>query len=290
MNDSQSAKRPLGKGLASLLGPEEDTINENQTYIDADLITISRYQPRRYFDENELNDLATSIREVGILQPLVVRKKDDGSFELIAGERRLRASQLAGLTQVPITIKDFDDQKAFEATLIENIQRSDLNPIEEAKGYQMFIDEFGYVQEDLSRLIGKSRSHIANSLRLLKLPESIQKYVEDGMISAGHARAILASTDPENIAQQIIDRKLNVRQAEALTRKKTFTTARPRGTSHVDEDLASLEQQLSGILKFPVKIQIAGHRGRMEVFFESLEELDSLISRISRLKVEDPAA
>jgi len=278
-------KNPLGRGLSALLGPElDDDSSDKLMYVESDSITISKYQTRTDFNEKELAELAASIKEVGILQPLVVRRSDFDSFELIAGERRLRASILAGLTQVPVLIKDFDDKTAFEATLIENIQRSDLSPIEEAIGYQQFIEEFGYTQEKLSDFVGKSRSHIANTLRLLNLSDKIKQYVHEGLISPGHARALLTSDNAENLVEQIISKKLNVRQAEALSSKKASTPRVQRTVgAGQDEDIFSLQEQMSSILKADVVIKINGHKGQIQIEFSSLEQLDEMITKLSRV-------
>lgn len=276
-------KSPLGKGLSALLGPDfEDSHNDRLMYIDSDLITISKYQPRTHFDEKQINELAASIREVGILQPLVVRSSDHGGFELIAGERRLRASIVAGLTQVPVIVKEFDNKQSFEAALIENIQRTDLSPIEEALGYQQFIEEFNYTQDQLSEFVGKSRSYLANTLRLLNLPDKIKRYVHEGLITPGHARALLTAENADELAEAILTKKLNVRQAEALSRKKiTTTTRKTKIETCEDEDILSLQSQLSNILQSDVSILIQGHKGQIKIEFESLEQLDELITKLS---------
>jgi ParB family chromosome partitioning protein len=282
---SSAKKNPLGKGLSALLGPDLDhEPDERMMFVESNSITMSRHQTRTHFDDKNLAELAASIREVGILQPLVVRRGEHDTYELIAGERRLRASILSGLTEVPVIIKDFDDKTAFEATLIENIQRSDLTPIEEAIGYQQFVEEFGYTQDQLADFIGKSRSHIANTLRLLNLPDKIRKYVHEGLISPGHARALLTSDDADSLLEQILSKKLNVRQAEALSKKNTHTN-KPRADASVsqDEDILSLQDQLSSILKSAVQIKINGHKGQIEIEFKSLEELDELITKLSKI-------
>lgn len=282
---SVAKKNPLGKGLSALLGPDLDTESSDKLmHVDLHSISISKYQPRKEFDDKELAELASSIREVGILQPLIVRPCDLGTYELIAGERRLRASQIAGLSEVPVIVKNFDDKTAFEAALIENIQRTDLSPIEEAIAYQQFIDDFGYTQDQLSDFIGKSRSYIANTLRLLNLSEKIKIYVHDGLISPGHARALLTSDSPETLVEHIIAKKLNVRQAEALSKKKD-RVAKPKSQKAVslDEDILSLQEQLSDILNSEVQIHIDGHKGHIEIEFTSLEDLDELITKLSRV-------
>lgn len=281
---STTKKNPLGKGLSALLGPELSHDSDDRLmFVPSSSITVSKHQTRTHFDDKGLAELATSIREVGILQPLVVRRGEADTYELVAGERRLRASLLAGLNEVPVLIKDFDDKTAFEATLIENIQRSDLTPIEEAIGYQQFIEEFGYTQEQLSDVIGKSRSYIANTIRLLNLPDTIRGYVHEGLISPGHARALLTADNPESLVEQIISKKLNVRQAEALSKKQGKQKMPKVATSEAqDEDILSLQEQLTSILKSSVQIKINGHKGHIEIEFQSLEELDEIITKLSK--------
>ena len=212
-------KKGLGRGLSSLLGDSSKKIETNKVSIN-DLIR-NKFQPRKSFNKENLDELANSIKEQGVIQPIVVRpsKSSDGKYEIIAGERRWLASQNAGLHDVPVVILDVDDVKSLEFAIVENVQRQDLNPIEEARGYQSLIDKFNYNQDKLSKFIGKSRSYIANSLRLLSLPNEILLMVEEGKLSAGHARSLIGLHNSINIAKQIIQKKLSVRQAEILARQ-----------------------------------------------------------------------
>ena len=211
-------KKGLGRGLSSLLGDSSKKIETNKVLI-KDLVR-NKFQPRKYFNKENLEELTNSIKEQGVIQPIVVRpdKFSKGKYEIIAGERRWIASQNAGLHEVPVVILDVDDVKSLEFAIVENVQRQDLNPIEEARGYQKLIDEFGYNQDKLSKFIGKSRSYIANSLRLLSLPDGVKQLVEKGSISAGHARSLIGLQNPEDAAKKIIQKKLSVRQAEILAR------------------------------------------------------------------------
>ena len=212
-------KKGLGRGLSSLLGDSSKKIETNKVSIN-DLIR-NKFQPRKNFNKESLDELTNSIKEQGVIQPIVVRpsKSPEGKYEIIAGERRWLASQNAGLHDVPVVVLDVDDVKSLEFAIVENVQRQDLNPIEEARGYQSLIDEFNYNQDKLSKFIGKSRSYIANSLRLLSLPNEILLMVEEGKLSAGHARSLIGLHNSINIAKQIIQKKLSVRQAEILARQ-----------------------------------------------------------------------
>lgn len=221
MSDDLS-KRRLGRGLAALIGEMDQPVpvGEPQRAVSADraipieFIARSQRNPRRHFDENELQDLASSIRQHGIVQPVVVRTIGVNRYEIIAGERRWRAAQLAGFTDVPVIVRDVDDRTALELAIVENVQRSDLNPLEEAMGYEQLIAEHGYTQNDLGEIIGKSRSHVANSLRLLKLPDPVRDMLADGSLSAGHARALVSTSDPSGLARTIVSKGLSVRDAE----------------------------------------------------------------------------
>ena len=212
-------KKGLGRGLSSLLGDASKKIETNKVSINN--LTRNRFQPRKYFSKENLEELSNSIKEQGVIQPIVVRpdKSSDGKYEIVAGERRWLASQNAGLHEVPVVVVDVDDVKSLELSIVENVQRHDLNPIEEARGYQKLIDEFSYNQDKLSKFIGKSRSYIANSLRLLSLPHEVLLMVEQGNLSAGHARSLIGLNDSIEIAKKIILNKLSVRQSEVLVRK-----------------------------------------------------------------------
>ncbi|WP_375685784.1 ParB/RepB/Spo0J family partition protein, partial [Bartonella sp. TT110JLCBS] len=232
MNDDLSKKR-LGRGLAALIGDINlnnniarsssfDKLNESgslsERFISIESISCNPHNPRRHFTETELDNLAQSIRQHGVVQPVIVRPLRDHPhrFELIAGERRWRAAQRANLSQLPVIIRDVDDKTALELAIIENVQRADLNPIEEAKGYEMLLNEHDYTQVDLAQVIGKSRSHVANTLRLLKLPERVQQFLTDGQLSAGHARCLITVDNPQDLAEKIIREGLSVRQTEIL--------------------------------------------------------------------------
>ena len=212
-------KKGLGRGLSSLLGDASKKIEKNKIAIN-DLIR-NKFQPRKNFNKESLEELTNSIRERGVIQPIIVRpeKSSDGKYEIIAGERRWLASQNAGLHEVPVVILNVDDEKSLEFAIVENVQRQDLNPIEEAKGYQKLIDNFNYNQEKLSKFIGKSRSYIANSLRLLSLPDEVLLFVEQGHLSAGHARSLIGLQSSAELAKKIIQKKLSVRQTEILARQ-----------------------------------------------------------------------
>ena len=212
-------KKGLGRGLSSLLGDSSKKIETNKVSING--LIRNKFQPRKNFNKESLDELTNSIKEQGVIQPIVVRpsKSPEGKYEIIAGERRWLASQNAGLHDVPVVVLDVDDVKSLEFAIVENVQRQDLNPIEEARGYQSLIDEFNYNQDKLSKFIGKSRSYIANSLRLLSLPNEILLMVEEGKLSAGHARSLIGLHNSINIAKQIIQKKLSVRQAEILARQ-----------------------------------------------------------------------
>ena len=221
MNEDNS-KRRLGRGLAALIGEmdqlpaadvgERPSVNPDRL-VPIEFVGRNPRNPRRYFDESELQDLASSIRQHGIVQPVVVRTTADNRYEIIAGERRWRAAQLAGLTDIPVIIRDVDDRTALEIAIVENVQRSDLNPLEEAMGYELLIADHGYTQNDLGEIIGKSRSHVANSLRLLKLPEPVRDMLASGSLSAGHARALIPTSDPIALAKTVVAKGMSVRSS-----------------------------------------------------------------------------
>ena len=270
-------KNVLGRGLSSIL--ESDEFNRDEVSLDA--IYSGKYQPRQYFDENQLQELADSIKEVGILQPILVKKDTSGKYEIVAGERRWRAAKLVGLKTIPVVIRQFADEKLYEAAIIENVQRTDLNPIEEAKGIKEIMDKFSYTQDFVAKKLGKSRSHVANTLRLLRLSEKIQTYVFEGKLTPGHARALMASENPELLADKIINDNLSVRDAEKLTKK-------PKSSSkHVSEfmensDLNTIRDTLQSVLKTPVTIKCDGKAGYISIRFNSLEQLDDLINLLAQ--------
>ena len=249
------------------------------------LIDRNPRNPRRDFRKDDLDELAASLKQHGIVQPLVVRQVADGGerYEIIAGERRWRAAQLAGLHEVPVTVLDVSDRQALELAIVENVQRADLNPIEEARGYQALLEEFEYSQSQLGEAIGKSRVHVTNTLRLLKLPEFILKLLEEGSLSAGHGRALLAARDPERLARLIVSKNLSVREAERLAQTPEDRTEhrRRKGRRAKTADVAALEKELTDRLGMKVEIIDAGEgRGEVQILYRSLEQLDLICGRL----------
>jgi ParB family transcriptional regulator, chromosome partitioning protein len=289
MNQDPSRKR-LGRGLAALIGEMDKPVEQAGPAIGADgklpidLIDPNPRNPRRSFAEEELTDLAQSIREHGIVQPVVVRPSSkSGRYEIIAGERRWRAAQRAGLSEVPVIIREVSDRVALELAIVENVQRADLNPIEEAAGYQQLIDEHSYTQSDLGQVIGKSRSHVANTLRLLKLPDVVRDMLVDGALSAGHARALVTAPDPATLARRIVEDSLSVRQAEALAQQPR--SAEPAGQAsrpEKDADTLALEKMLSDATGVNVVITHKARGGEMRIAYKSLEQLDDICRRLQR--------
>lgn len=289
-----SEKRGLGRGLSALLGeeasaPERDaaTPGKGSRNVPIDQIYPGWFQPRRNFDETEMNALVESIAAQGILQPLLVRPhpKFAGAYEILAGERRWRAAQRAHLHDVPVLVKEIGDREALEIALVENIQRSDLNAIEEAQGYKRLIEEFGHTQEALATALGKSRSHIANLLRLLTLPEEIKAMVADGRLSMGHARALvgLAAEPALALAEAIVRDDLSVRATERAAKppeEKEFVTRRPRGGRQRDANIVALERELSAALGLKVEITFDGTRGALTIRYASLDQLDDVLNRL----------
>jgi len=285
MSDDLS-KRRLGRGLAALIGEMDQPlpVGEPQRAISPDrmvpieFIARSPRNPRRYFDENELQDLAASIRQHGIVQPVVVRTVEQNRFEIIAGERRWRAAQLAGFTEVPVIVRDVDDRTALELAIVENVQRSDLNPLEEALGYEQLIAEHGYTQNDLGEIIGKSRSHVANSLRLLKLPDPVRDMLSEGSLSAGHARALVSTSDPTTLAKTIVSKGLSVRDAERLAQNDIRSQLDPMQARkpEKDSDTVALERTLSDALGLDVSISHKGNGGQVRINYKTLEQLEAV--------------
>jgi ParB family chromosome partitioning protein len=241
-------------------------------------------QPRKHFDETELNELAASIRSHGVLQPILVRPVPGGKFEIVAGERRWRAAQRAGLHAIPAVVRDLNEVEVLEIAIVENVQRMDLNPIEEAQGFQALIDRFGRTQEEIAEAVGKSRPHIANMLRLLKLPEDIQEMVRDGRLSSGHARAILTAPDPRGLAQRVLKEGLNVREVERIAQQAKDEKHGPRvGAAPPDAksaDTRALEQSLSNALGLEVTITDKNGAGDVKVSYKTLDQLDEVIRRL----------
>ena len=280
----------LGKGLSALMGEDfspssTPTENNGITLVDINSLVPSPYQPRRVFAESALSDLVSSIKEKGVLQPLLVRKRADDGYEIIAGERRLRASKQAGLSQVPVIVKDFDDKAALEVALIENLQREDLNPLEEAEAYKRLLDEFQYTQDELSKVVGKSRSHVANMMRLLDLPADIKQFVENKELTIGHARALLNAQNPSMLASEIIEKGLSVRQAEKIATTKGHVSTRPR-TKKVyqkDADILALEKEMSNLLKTQVSINWNGADGTVVISYNNLDTLDLILQKLTAM-------
>ncbi len=281
-------RRGLGRGLGQLFGEESQDYAELDKAraaksVPIDQIYPGRFQPRKHFDEEALSTLVESIKAQGILQPILVRRHPESSnaYEIIAGERRWRAAQLAQLHEVPIVIKDLPDRDALEVALVENIQRQDLNAVEEAEGYRRLVDEFGHTQEDLAKVVGKSRSHVANLMRLLTLPDPVQKLVETGQLSAGHARALVGRDDAEDLAAKIVAKGLTVREVERLV--TTEKTGSPTATEpeKTDPNTAALQRDLETLLGMRVKVTFDGSRGALTVYYTSLDQLDGLLSRIT---------
>ena len=284
-----SPRKGLGRGLSALLGDDDtdyaalDKVRAGRD-VPIEYLRANPFQPRHRFGEEDQESLVASIREHGILQPILVRRvisegEDAGSYEIIAGERRWRAAQEARLTRVPVLIRDFDDSEALEIALVENVQRVDLSPIEEAGGYQRLIDEFGHTQEALGQLIGRSRSHIANTLRLLNLPEEVRDMLADGRLTAGHARALLGTEDPIGLARRIVRGGLNVRQAERM--KRTGSPKLAPEPPHKDADTLALEMNLSNALGLSVEIAHDAHKGgSVRIKYRTLEQLDEVCRRL----------
>lgn len=283
-------KRPnLGRGLSALLGSEEnedyaklDRVRSYKT-IEIDLLRPSNFQPRHRMDEEHLDDLARSIGEKGVLQPILVRRHPDEAnvFEIIAGERRWRAAQKAHLHEVPIVIKDLNDREALEIALVENLQRQDLSPLEEADGYRRLMEEFDHTQEDLAKSIGKSRSHVANMMRLLNLPDPVKQMLDMGSLSAGHARALLTSAEPAALAEAVVKRGLNVRQTEKLAKAGHGATRSVRKAPDKDVDTLALERDLTNLLGLDVEIKFSGAGGSLILHYRSLDQLDEVLHRLS---------
>ena len=271
-------KKGLGRGLSSLLG---ETRKSENTKVAINTLVRNKFQPRKYFSKESLEELSNSIKERGVIQPIIVRpdKSSEGKYEIIAGERRWIASQNAGLHEVPVVIFNIDDAKSLEFAIIENVQRQDLNPIEESQGYKRLIDEFNYNQDKVSKFAGKSRSHIANSLRLLSLPEDILIMVEKGNLTAGHARALIGVNNSSVIAKKIVERKLSVRQAEQLA--KQFKDKKFKLVSKKDANILDLQKVLEEKMGLNVSINNKkNNTGTISFEYKGLDQLDKIISTI----------
>jgi ParB family chromosome partitioning protein len=295
MNDDTS-KRRLGRGLAALIGEmdqvpvadagDRSAVNPDRL-VPIEFIGRNPRNPRRYFDESELQDLASSIRQHGIVQPVVVRTIAESRYEIIAGERRWRAAQLAGLIEIPVIIRDVDDRTALEIAIVENVQRSDLNPLEEAMGYELLIADHGYTQNDLGEIIGKSRSHVANSLRLLKLPEPVRDMLASGTLSAGHARALIPTSDPIVLAKAVVAKGMSVRDTERLAQNDIKAQSDPGHAQtprkeEKDADTLALERTLSDVLGLDVTVNHKGGGGQLRIAYKTLEQLEEICRLLER--------
>jgi ParB family chromosome partitioning protein len=284
-------KKRLGRGLAALIGdgaPAETTTEQVQgrtnglRELPIELVQSNTLNPRKVFNEADLDDLVRSVAEKGILQPVVVRPVDDGQhYQIVAGERRWRAAQKAGLHHIPALVRELSDKEVLEIALIENVQRADLNPVEEAHGYQQLIDQFDYTQQQLAESIGKSRSHIANTLRLMALPASVLEALQTGKLTAGHARALIATEDPQSLAQKIIALGLSVRQAEALARDTGAGTESKPAKKTIDTNIAAVEKLLAEALGLKVSIAAkTAEKGKLTIYYNDLEQLDTVCSKL----------
>ncbi|MGH6934269.1 MAG: ParB/RepB/Spo0J family partition protein [Dongiaceae bacterium] len=283
----EAGRKNLGRGLSALLGgPVEEApvraAAPSPRGVPIHLIHPSPLQPRRRFDDEQLQALAASMRENGVLQPILVRPRagQPNNFEIIAGERRWRAAQLAQLHEVPVVIREPGDRESLELAIVENVQRQDLSPLEEAEGYRRLVDDFHNTQDDLARRVGKSRSHVANTLRLLSLPESVRKLLDEGQLTAGHARALLNAADPSALAAMIVARGLNVRQAERLAKLARSTAKTPRKPRTKDADTKALERDLTARLGLNVAINGQGETGVVTIQYKTLEQLDLIVERL----------
>ncbi len=294
MAEDSRPRARLGRGLAALMGdvaaeaPVSEALQKSQRKVPIENVIANPRNPRRIFADTELEELAQSIRERGIIQPIVVRAAPGGGkqFEIIAGERRWRASQRAGLHEVPVVVLEVSDAEALELAIIENIQRADLNPLEEAAGYQALAAQYSHSQDDIAHIVGKSRSHVANTLRLLKLPDNVKSYINEGKLTAGHARALINQPDPEVVAREIVEKGLNVRQVEKLRhdtanagKKKSKSGAKARK----DADMAALEKRLSDALGLVVEVTDKGRAGGvLGIKYKTLDQLEEVIRRLER--------
>lgn len=295
--EKKDQRRGLGRGLSALMAdvtPAEvaqapDASRRPDRLVPIEQIVPNPDQPRRTFTPDQLDELANSIRTKGVIQPLIVRvnPKNEDQYEIVAGERRWRAAQMAQLHELPVLVREFDDTEVLEVAIIENIQRADLNPIEEAAGFRQLMFKFGHTQEKLAEALGKSRSHIANLLRLLNLPESVKDYVADGTLSAGHARALITATNPEELAKIVIEKGLSVRDTEKLVKGTLMTKEKPKpsGSFKVekDADTKALEGDLSAALTMKVKIdhKPGQEKGKLTINYDTLEQLDALCAILS---------
>ncbi|HWY65245.1 MAG TPA: ParB/RepB/Spo0J family partition protein [Rhizomicrobium sp.] len=281
---NQDRPRGLGRGLSALIGDEaaavkgEAAVRKDTRTLPVAFLQPGRYQPRKSFEEQPLADLAASIKEKGVLSPILVRPIGADRYEIVAGERRWRAAQIAKLHDVPVVVRELADDQALEIAIIENVQRADLNAIEEGAAYDELITRFGRTQEDVAREVGKSRSHIANTIRLLRLPDQVKAWIREGKLTAGHARTLLGAADPEARARELIAGEMTVRQAEQRSAKK-----KPGGKPAKDPNIADLEASISNRLGLTIHIIHKGDKGgEIKIAYKSLEQLDELTRRLSK--------
>jgi ParB family chromosome partitioning protein len=280
-------RRGLGRGLSALFADEADAPAKSLRSVPIELLHPGRFQPRRNFDEESMESLVESVRAQGILQPILVRRSPDNlnTFEILAGERRWRAAQRAKLHEVPIVLREMGDREAMEIALVENIQREDLTAIEEARAYLRLIEEFNHTQEALAQAVGKSRSHITNTLRLMNLPEEVRAMIEDGSLSAGHARALVTARDALHLAREVLRRGLSVRQIEAMVKAEHAAAApvlrlvRPK-VAPKDADIRALEQELTQLLGLKVEVEFDGKGGTLTVAYRTLDQLDEVLAKL----------
>ena len=293
---NQIQKKRLGRGLAALIGDDviETPVAVNQTsntgpvilgmglrLLPIDMLSANPNNPRRVFAEEDIESLARSLKDKGVLQPIVVRPKGE-AFEIVAGERRWRAAQRAGIHSVPVLVRELDDRETLEIAIIENVQRADLNPLEEARAYKMLMDSYDYTQQQLADSIGKSRSHIANTMRLMQLPEGVLGHIESGTLSAGHARTLVATENPQDLAEQIIKLGLSVRQAEDLTREQSAGKKKKPLLKEKDADTRALEASIAAVLGLSVSIDHKGPHGSITINYKELEQLELVAHRLSQ--------
>jgi ParB family chromosome partitioning protein len=279
----------LGRGLAALIGDagEESAAVErtrSQRRVPIEFVKPNPKNPRRVFAEAELDELSASIRERGVIQPILVRsaRGTADQFEIVAGERRWRAAQRAGLHDVPIVLLEVSDREALELAIIENVQRADLNALEEASGYQALIDEFGHQQDEVAKIVGKSRSHVANTLRLLKLSDKVKAYINSGKLTAGHARMLVGQPNADALAEDIVARGLNVRQVEELARETGTKARKPRVAAAKDADTLALEKRVGDMLGLKVSVDHRGDGGVLHIHYASLDQLGDVLRRLER--------
>jgi len=285
MNPAPDRPRGLGRGLSALIGDEvaavkgEPVARKDTRTLPVAFLQPGRYQPRKTFDDQPLADLAASIKEKGVLSPILVRPIGADRYEIVAGERRWRAAQIAKLHDVPVVVRELPDDQALEIAIIENVQRADLNALEEGAAYQELITQFGRTQEEVAQQVGKSRPHIANTIRLLQLPEQVKAWVREGKLTAGHARTLLGAADPEARARELIAGEMTVRQAEQRSGKKK----KPGGKVAKDANIADLEASISNRLGLKVQIVHKGDKGgEIRITYKTLEQLDDLTRRLTR--------